>query len=186
MAVRSDRVARFMTLIEREAETLEELQQRIAEGESLQTICLAWDVPYMRVLTWLMADAERYQKYLRALEVEAHALIAETVAIADRDSPFTQRDRLKVDTRFRKAQFHAPRMYAPKQEVTHELGQSFTEALLEISRRRALGGKQERVVNPGQSGQASRAEPCTDAEMYGAVEHPPAVGSAPDDGEGEI
>lgn len=146
--VMADRAARFAALIsaEQETQTLEELFLRLTEGETLQTICLAWDVPYGRVLNWLMADAERYQRYLRALEVEAHALVAETVAIADRDSPFTQRDRLQVDTRFRKAQFHAPRMYAPKQEVTHELGQSFTEALLEISRRRALERPGGRVI----------------------------------------
>lgn len=159
--VATDRMARFleMTSAEREEETLGEMFQRMtcrvpgiegAEGrpEGLPAICSTWNVPYGRMIDWLMADAERYARYQRALEVRSHELVDEVVGIADRESPATQRDRLRVDTRFRVAQFHAPRMYAPRQEVTHELGQSFTEALLEISKRRALERPAERVIEP--------------------------------------
>lgn len=128
--VKADRLARFaeMTSPEREAATLEEMFQRMTcrvegvEGpqgaaEGLPAICTSWGVPYGRVLTWLMADANRYGVYERALEIAAHALVAETVEIADNDSPATQRDRLRVDTRFRVAKHHAPERYGERIEV---------------------------------------------------------------------
>ena len=122
MPVRADRVARYLELIEREAETLEEMGQRVAEGEGLMAICAAWDVPYARVMGWLMADAKRYEVYRRALEVAAHALVSEAVGIADEQAevvkkdgstydPDVSRDRLRVDTRFRVAKHHAPKVY---------------------------------------------------------------------------
>ena len=108
----ADRAARYIALIEREGETLEEISQRMADGEGLPAICRAWDVPYGRVLGWLMADAKRYAVYQRALEVAAHALVSETVAISDGEPEGdTQRDRLRVDTRFRVAKHHAPKVY---------------------------------------------------------------------------
>ena len=126
--VKADRLARFaeMTSAEREGTTLEEMFQRMTtlpdgvvgvQPEGLPAICTAWGVPYGRVLTWLMADANRYAVYERALEVAAHALVAETVEIADNDSPATQRDRLRVDTRFRVAKHHAPERYGERIEV---------------------------------------------------------------------
>jgi len=130
MPVAADRVARFveMTSVEREAATLDEMFQRMTsvpdgvvgvQPEGLPAICQAWGVPYGRVLTWLMGDANRYGVYERALAVASHALIAETVEIADNDSPATQRDRLRVDTRFRVARHHAPDKYGERVEVTH-------------------------------------------------------------------
>lgn len=128
MPVRADRVARFTELVEREEATLEEMFQRMTarvegiEGpagrpETLQEICKAWDVPFGRVMAWLMADAKRYAQYERALEVAAHALVAETVDIADNESPATQRDRLRVETRFRVARHHAPEKYGEKMQL---------------------------------------------------------------------
>lgn len=142
--VRQDRVARFTEKVGDEAGTLSEMEQRMTcpvegiEGgkpESLAQICAAWDIPYGRFLTWLMGDERRYAAYLRALEVAAHALVSEVVEIADGDR-FPQEKRVRIDARFRLAQFHAPKMYTPREERTLELGQSFTDALLEISRRR--------------------------------------------------
>src|SRR5437899_3445981 len=130
MPIRSDRIARFveMTTAEREAATLDEMFQRMTsrvpgvEGpagrpEGLPAICASWDVPYGRVLTWLMADANRYTVYKRALEVAAHGLMAEVVEIADRDSPYVQRDKLQVATRIKVAEYHAPEIYRPRSTV---------------------------------------------------------------------
>ena len=139
MPVRADRVARFLELIEHEAETLESLEQRIAEGEGLPAICKSWDVPYARVIGWLMADAKRYEVYCRALEVAAHALVAETVELAsgkprvvrgqdgkpeldDEGEPIVAetpvpRSRLEVETRFRVAAAHAPALYGRREEL---------------------------------------------------------------------
>ena len=120
MPVRVDRVARYVELIGREAETLEEIGQRMAEGEGLPAICRSWDVPYGRVLGWLMADAERYAVYCRALEVAAHGLVAEAVPLADEAASLVAEGAkpaavtakaLQVDTRFRVAKHHAAKMY---------------------------------------------------------------------------
>src|SRR5260221_13586670 len=91
-AVMTDRAARFASLVEHERETLEEMFQRMTsrvvgvEGpagrpESLPAICAAWDVPYGRMMTWLMADAKRYEVYERALPIGAHDLVREVVEI---------------------------------------------------------------------------------------------------------
>lgn len=110
-----DRVARFLEAISvsRETQTMDEISQRMGDGEGLPAICKGWDVPYSRMLSWLMADEKRYAVYERALEVAAHALVSEGVGIADaaEDVP---KARLQVDTRFRTAQFHAREKYGEK------------------------------------------------------------------------
>lgn len=169
MPVRADRVARFveMTSPEREVATLEEMFQRMTcridgvEGsagrpEGLPAICKAWDIPFGRYMFWLKQDDKRYQVFLDALDAASHADMSEVIEIAD-GSGFPQEKRVRLDARFRLAQFHAPRMYAPKQEVTHELGQSFTDALLEISRRRSLEAPNERP--PGRLIESAPEEP---------------------------
>lgn len=129
--LRNDREARYLELIDagREESTLEEIFQRmtVAVGgsvEGLPAICASWDVPYGRVLTWLMASEERYRVYLRALEVMAHAEIGEALAIADAepgrkedgtiDSGSVGHAKLRVETRFRRAKYHAPAVYAER------------------------------------------------------------------------
>lgn len=108
-------MARFLQAISPASEvaTLDEMSQRMGDGEGLPSICKGWDVPYGRVLSWLMADEKRYAVYERALEVAAHALVSEGVGIADaaEDVP---KARLQVDTRFRTAQFHAREKYGEK------------------------------------------------------------------------
>lgn len=130
MPAAADKMARFLELTspERESATLEEMFQRMTcrvdgvegpEGrpEGLPGICATLNVPYGRMLTWLMMDTKRYAIYERALEVAAHALIAETVEIADSESPATQRDRLRVDTRFRVAESHAREKYGKRVQM---------------------------------------------------------------------
>ena len=114
MPVKNDRLARFyeLTTVERGPETLEEAMQRVADGEGLPKICADLDVPYGRMLTWLMSDAKRYQVYLRALEVCAHREVQEAKEIADAASPETVGvAKLQVDTRFRRAKAHAKELY---------------------------------------------------------------------------
>lgn len=127
--VRVDRMARFleMTSPEREVATLEEMFQRMTcrvegvdgpEGrpEGLPGICSTWNVPYGRVLTWLMMDAKRYAVYERALEVAAHADIAEVIAIADGDE-FPQTKRVRIEARFRVAESHAREKYGKRLQM---------------------------------------------------------------------
>lgn len=144
-AVMADRQARFLEKIAKPDEMMDEMLQRMCgiEGayEGLPAICRAWDVPYGRVMNWLMADVERYALYQRGLEVQAKALVSEAVEIADNAAtpvidPTTgkpmlddkgkvvlvetdvQRDKLRVDTRFRVAKHHDNKVYGEKVEHT--------------------------------------------------------------------
>lgn len=134
MPKRADRVARFleMTSAEREGSTLDEMFQRMtcridgiegADGrpEGLPAICASWNVPYGRMLAWLMADAKRYAVYERALEVRAHELIGEVVDIADGEA-FPQEKRVRIDTRFRVAEAHAAEKYGKKMQLQAPAG----------------------------------------------------------------
>ena len=143
--IMNDRIARYLEMIspESEAQTLDVVFQRVAAGEGLPGICKAWDVPYGKVLTWLMASADRYGVYQRALEVAAHALVSEAVGIADSADPETvAQARLRVDTRFKVAKFHAKEMYGEKAAesgpVTIVLGESTARAAMELVKRMAL------------------------------------------------
>ena len=124
--VTADRVARYLAKVEDAETTLEEMVARMtgamvgADGEpeyqGLPAICAAWDVPYGRVMAWLMADEARYAVYSRALQVQAKALVSEAVPIAD--GVLTKDDvaaaKLRVDTRFRVAEFHDSAVYGKK------------------------------------------------------------------------
>lgn len=124
--LRNDRIARYLEKIHPDMApvTLEELFQRMADGETLYEVCQAWDVPTGRVLTWLMADEKRHAMYLRALEVAAHGLVAQTVEIADEqpgmtasggtDAGAVAHAKLRIETRFRVAAAHAKQMYGGK------------------------------------------------------------------------
>ena len=163
--VAADRLARFMEMtdVSRETQTLEEMFQRmtsVPEGvvgmqpEGLPAICAAWGVPYGRVLAWLMGEDKRYAMYLRALEIAAHALVGETVAIADNESPFTQRDRLRVQTRFQVARHHASKLYGEQLEIKHSGEITMSMALSQIAAKRLREGtlRVEKDVTPSIEG----------------------------------
>lgn len=121
MPVANDRAARFLDLFgdDRYEATLDEMSQRMCDGEGLPAICREWDVPYGRVMTWLMADQERYERYERALEVMAHREVDEALAIADRvgDKDEVPAAKLQVETRFKRARHHAREKYGEASEV---------------------------------------------------------------------
>lgn len=104
--------------------------------DTLNELCRAWDVPYGRVLEWLMADEIRYSRYKRALEMGAHALVGEIVRISDQASPYVQRDKLRIDARKYIARVHAPELYADRTEIKHSGEVSFSLALQQIAARR--------------------------------------------------
>lgn len=79
--IQTDRAARLAELLAR-PDTLDELQQRVTDGETLVSICKAWDVPYGRVAAWLEAEPERMEAYKAALRIRADALVAEAVQVA--------------------------------------------------------------------------------------------------------
>lgn len=58
--------------------------ERIADGESLRTICASDNMPSRRtILNWLVADASFCAKYAHAREAQADLLAEEIVHIAD-------------------------------------------------------------------------------------------------------
>lgn len=120
-AIIADRQARFLEKIAKPDEMMDEMVQRMCgiEGhyEGLPAICRAWDVPYGRVMNWLMADVERYALYQRALEVQAKGLVSEAVEIAD-SAEDVPKAKLMVDTRFRVAKHHDNKVYGEKVEHT--------------------------------------------------------------------
>lgn len=122
--IKQDRIARYVALIERPDEFLDLIVQRMTGSElgyeGLPAICRALDVPYGKVMGWLMADAERYGLYDRALAVQAKALVSEAVEIADAGDDVA-RDKLRVDTRFRLAKYHDSKVYGDKVDVNHNV-----------------------------------------------------------------
>lgn len=156
-AVVADRVARYVELIER-PDTLDVIAQRVADGEGLPALCKSWDVPYGRVMMWLMSDLSRYEVYKRALEVGAHLMVVEAISIADEQQevvredgskfdPDVQRDKLRVDTRLKVARSHARELYGEQRKVTHEVVGDFGERLRR-ARERVVEGEVQRVSGP--------------------------------------
>ncbi len=147
--VKSDRIARYIEVIENPA-TLPMIAERLSDGEALVEVCRSLDVPYGRVMSWLIADEKRYEIYLRAKRVAAHALVEDAIRIADEQKeavrpeggvydPDVQRDKLRVDTRLKVARQHERDLYGDTRKVTHEITGDFGERL-----RRA----REREINP--------------------------------------
>jgi hypothetical protein len=174
--LKADRLARFVekTSPEGSEGTLEEMFQRMTTApdgvtgvrpEGLPAVCAAWDVPYGRVLAWLMADVRRYAMYQRALEVAAHQLVAETVDIADEGDAMTvQRDRLRIATRFQVARAHAPKLYGEQMEVKHTGEITMSMALAQIAAKRLREG----TLRIGPEG-VSDVEPIESADMDGDI-----------------
>lgn len=111
--------------------------ERIAEGESLRSICRADDMPNKStVFRWLEADDDFATKYARAKAFQAESLADEIMDIADdgtndwmernsEDNPgwvvngeAIQRSRLRVDARKWAASKLLPKKYGDK--VTQE------------------------------------------------------------------
>lgn len=87
---------------------------RLAGGESLRAICRDAEMPAAStVFAWLAADADFAERYARAREAQADALVDEIIDIADGTdaSGDAARDRLRVEARKWAAARLAPRKY---------------------------------------------------------------------------
>jgi hypothetical protein len=113
--------------------------ERIADGESLRTICLDAAMPHRStVFRWLATNESFRDQYTRAREAQADALFEEILEIADdtsRDtivkegkdgaeyeaanSEWINRSRLRVDARKWMASKLAPKKYGDKLDVNH-------------------------------------------------------------------
>lgn len=115
---------------------------RLAEGESLRSVCADSDMPSVRtVMRWLTdgRHEEFCQQHARAREARAELEFDNMIEIADNgsadvredgegnkyvDHGVVQRDRLRVDTRKWILARTAPKRYGDKQQVEHQGGMS--------------------------------------------------------------
>lgn len=120
-AFTADKLARYLELIE-EPGFLELLCQRLACGETLSDITRTMEVPYSKVMYWLMDDDARYEAYRRALVAQSRYEVDEALRIADDAAGETEpvaisAAKLRVETRFKRAKHHAPKEYGDAQQA---------------------------------------------------------------------
>ncbi len=108
----------------------DEICGRLAEGESLRSICRSDDMPSTTsVMKWLAKDGALVQQYARARDAQADALFDEILEIADDgrndwvssqedgdryNGDHVQRSRLRVDARKWMAGKLRPKVYGDK------------------------------------------------------------------------
>lgn len=128
-------------------ETVDAICERLANGESLRSICKSDDMPSLAtVFRWLRVHPEFSDQYARAREEQAEALADEIVEIADEacttvradkhgtkpddeegntevvfDSAAVARNRLRVDARKWVASKLKPKKYGDKMELSGQL-----------------------------------------------------------------
>lgn len=111
----------------------DEICERLADGESLRTICAAENMPNRAtVFRWLAANTEFRDQYNAARDAQADALADEILDIADDsqgdtyvdaegrqrvDSEAIARSRLRVDARKWIAAKLKPKAYGERQEI---------------------------------------------------------------------
>lgn len=103
--------------------------------KSLKTICDELNIPVRTVLDWLASNTDFSQKYARAKDEQADFLVEELMEIADDSSKdtlidpetgkkyenkeWTNRSRLRVDTRKWIASKLKPRKYSERIDLNH-------------------------------------------------------------------
>ncbi len=117
-------------------ELFDRICERIADGESLRTICADADMPSKAsVMRWLASDTALSDQYARAREMQADAIFDEMLDIADDatndwmeregegsagyqlNGEHIQRSRLRIDARKWMAGKLRPKVYGDKLEV---------------------------------------------------------------------
>lgn len=119
-------------------EIFDRICERIADGESLRTICADEDMPSKsNVFRWLAANPQAADQYTRARETQADAIFDEILDIADTavndwmevhgqddvgyriNGEHIQRAKLRIDTRKWMAGKLRPKVYGEKTTVAH-------------------------------------------------------------------
>jgi hypothetical protein len=100
-------------------ELFDAICERIADGDSLRSICLEPDMPSKAsVMRWLAADTALSDQYARAREMQADALFDECLTIADDTSREPNDRRMSFDARKWMAGKLRPKVYGDK--ITHD------------------------------------------------------------------
>lgn len=128
-------------------EVADEICERLADGESLRSICDSEHIPNKStVFRWLAANDAFCDQYTRAREAQADALFDDVLQIADDgrndwmmrrgedDAGWTangehiQRSKLRIDARKWMAGKLRPKVYGEKQEIEHTGKMEITDA----------------------------------------------------------
>ena len=114
--------------------------RRIAEGESLRTICRDQAMPSRRtVLRWCEENAVFCHQYACAREAQADTLAEEVVTIADDDAIAPERAKVRIDARKWLAAKVAPKRWGDKTQLVGDGGGSVevkaVDAFAEASRK---------------------------------------------------
>lgn len=118
----------------------DEINRRLAKGESLRSICNGSDMPHLSTVMRWLADPDRAdfrEQYAHAREVQADTLFDECLDIADDASgdtkvtegggevcntEFVQRAKLRIETRKWMVGKLAPKKYGDKIDLTSSDG----------------------------------------------------------------
>lgn len=105
-------------------ELFDRICERIAEGESLRSICQDEDMPSVTsVMRWLASDAALSEQYTRAREVQGDGEFDKAREIAFAATPETvQVARLQYDAVKWRAGKLRPKVYGDKVDLTGNVG----------------------------------------------------------------
>jgi methionine synthase II (cobalamin-independent) len=99
-------------------EMADHICERLAEGESLRSICVDEMFPgKSTVFRWLASNKDFRDQYARARETQADAIADEILNIAD-DAEDAAKARVQIDARKWLAGKLRPKVYGDKQSVT--------------------------------------------------------------------
>ncbi len=148
-------------------ELSDELCNRLADGQSLRTVCLADDMPSKAaVFMWLRLYPEFAQAYSRAVEARSDALVEEILDIADdgtndwmeqqegenvgwkMNGEHIQRSRVRIDTRKWIAGKMRPKKYGDKLDLTGALTLNHASELSDDDLARIAAGGSARAADP--------------------------------------
>lgn len=105
----------------------DQICDRIADGDSLRTICRDKGMPNKAsVFKWLAEDPALSDQYARAREAQADSLVDDMLAIADDTSREPNDRRVAVDARKWVASKLRPKAYGDKLDLSGNVGFSVT------------------------------------------------------------
>lgn len=97
---------------------LDEIIERLSQGESLRQICQDDRMPTARtVYNWVHEREDVEAAYLKSREAQADLVVDELLGIADNEESDVNRDRLKIDTRKWLAARMLPKRYSERQTL---------------------------------------------------------------------
>ena len=134
-------------------ETVDEIVQRVCEGERLKVICKSKGWPYSVVAQWVAGNEKVQAAYEGALRIAADEMAQETVEIADGATPETVGvDKHRTEVRMRLAEkLHRDR-YGAKVQVEKTVSVEADAGLIGLARDLLnarigkIGGVTERVI----------------------------------------